>query len=387
MATVTHKRVVVGMAWVAVMVAAVPGCGWAWGAEPSYAEVVGNLEAAGVPVRQLREGGCVAVTPAAGRIVALAFEPNGENLLWTNPRLDDATLVRTTPEKLVGGLGGDRLWFAPEIAYHWTGIPNWRTFENYKTPAAADPGAYAFGTGEDRDDTEIVLHAAGDLQASGGGEPVGYRVSRSIRLARAPAASAPWLAGVRSVGITTRHHLELAAATRRGRLGLWHLMQVPVGSVLVVPLEAAAPAAAATPLSYALPGGWEVMPDQVRWRYGGTAGAKFGLGAAALTGRAAVFRRLGDGQWLMIVREFPVDRKAAYCDHPHGIVRDDQAFQAWDGYGFGELEFHSPSVDAEQGPRIRVEEDTIWAFAAHAPAIAALAGELLGVRVDDLLRP
>jgi hypothetical protein len=366
------------------MAAIAPQPGFALEGEPAYARVVGDLEAAGVPLRQLRDGGCAAVTPAAGRIVALAFTADGENLLWTNPQISDAVLLRATPEKLVGGLGGDRLWFAPELDYHWRGVPNWQTFENYKTPAASDPGAYAFVPGSEH---EIVLHSDGEVQAHGSDRPVGYRVTRSIRLAKVPADVAPFMKGVRSVGITTSHRFTLTDATRIGRLGLWHLLQLPVGSVLVVPLRASAPTAAATPLSYALPGTWEVLPDQVRWRYGGKANAKFGLGAAALTGRSAAFRRLGDGDWLMIVREFPVDPQAAYCDHPHGVPRNDQAFQAWDGYGFGEMEFHSPALDAEHGPRSRTEEDSLWAFAGNAHAIGDLAKHLLGVRVHDLLLP
>jgi hypothetical protein len=384
MATKTRKSINAGIACVLTMFAFAPPSAVAREAEPAYARVVGNLEAGGVPLRQLRAGGCVAVTPAAGRIVALAFSPDGENLLWTNPQIADPALLRSTPEKLVGGLGGDRLWFAPELEYHWHGVPNWNTFENYKTPSASDPGAYAFAPGSE---DEIVLHAEGELKAHGNDRPVGYRVTRWIRLAQAPVAVAPFMKGVRFVGITTSHRVALTAATRTGRLGLWHLLQLPVGSVLVVPLQAAAPPAAAAPLSYGLRGTWEVLPDQVRWRYGGKANAKFGLGAAALTGRSAAFRRLSDGDWLMIVRDFPIDPRAVYCDHPHGVPRNDQALQAWDGYGFGEMEFHSPALDAEHGPRSRTEEDSIWAFAADRQAIAVLAKQLLGVRVDDLLLP
>jgi hypothetical protein len=46
----------------------------------------------------------------------------------------------------------------------------------------------------------------------------------------------------------------------------------------------------------------------------------------------------------MIIRDFSVDPDAAYADHPYAIPRFDQAFQAWDGFGFGEMEFCSSGL-------------------------------------------
>src|ERR1700761_7141645 len=81
--------------------------------QPRYAQVVSELKAACVPIRQL--DGRVAVTLAAGRIVALSFSANAPNLFWSNPKLSDMALAKQHPKDLVGGLGGDRLWFAPDI--------------------------------------------------------------------------------------------------------------------------------------------------------------------------------------------------------------------------------------------------------------------------------
>jgi hypothetical protein len=46
---------------------------------------------------------------------------------------------------------------------------------------------------------------------------------------------------------------------------------------------------------------------------------------------------------------FPFSATASYCDHPYGIPRTDQVFQAWDGFGFGEIEVHSPAAFATEG--------------------------------------
>jgi hypothetical protein len=350
--------------------------------QPSYATIVGQLEQASIPLRQLGDRGRAAVTLAGGRLVAMAFSPDAQNLLWSNPMLADSALVRTRPEALVGGLGGDRLWFSPELAYNWCGKPNWQSLENYKTPAEMDPGAYRFVNG---DATSVTLQAAGKLPVHGQEHRVGFDVQRSIRTVDAPIARSDVLmSGVDYVGVEASHRLRITDDTRHGVIDLWHLLQIPVGSILVVPLKQTN--FREPPLSYALPGGWTEKPDHIMWRYGGEAQAKLGLSASVLTGRSAVFRRLDSDRWCMLVRDFSVLPSAQYCDYPYGIQRTDQAFQAWDGLGFGEMEFHSPALNAELGPREYTETDRLWAFGGSAQAIKALAHHLLNVDVGYVLQ-
>jgi len=351
--------------------------------EPSYSEVMGNLVKASIPVRQLGTDGRVAVTLAAGRVVAMAFSPEGQDLLWSNPQLADTPLVKNSPEKLVGGFGGDRLWFSPELRYHWDGKPDWSTFSNYRTPAATDPGAYEF---VGQDSRSIALRTHGELPVHGSEQRVGFEVDRAIRMVEPPLPrSDPLMSAVDFVGIETSHSLRFAPGTHSGRIDLWHLLQVPVGATLIVPLMKTKDAKQAQPLSYGLPGAWVEKSDHIMWRYGGEARAKFGLAATVLTGRSAVFRELEPGRWCMIVRQFRVDPNATYADHPYGVSRNDQAFQAWDGYGFGEMEFHSPALDAGRGPRELKESDQLWAFGGSPRAIVALAARLLGVDVGYIL--
>lgn len=346
---------------------------------PTYSDVVANLRRASVPVREIGTDGKIAVTLAAGRLVAIAFSAEDVNLLWTHPQLRETKLIKEMPQSLTGGFGGDRLWFAPELAYNWDGQPNWETFANYKTPLAMDPGAYEFVK---QDARSITLHAEGHLPVHGADRKVGFDVFRTIRVADPPLPREhPLMRAVKYVGIEASHVLEFSKETQAGRIGLWHLLQAPTGSILVVPIKKAADAQYRKPLSYGLPGGWVEKSDHIMWRYGGEARAKFGLSALALTGRSAVFRELAPGRWCMIVREFPVFPNATYGDYPYGVPRTDQAFQAWDGYGFGEMEFHSPIADAERGPRKLTESDRLWAFGGTPQQIAALSTELLGVDV------
>lgn len=345
-----------------------------------YSQIVSDLERASIPVRELRGAGRVAVTLAAGRIVALAFSKDAPNLLWTHPGLSDTGLLKTDPARLTGGIGGDRLWFSPELRYHWLGKPDWQGLGNYEVPADTDPGHYAFVSTEP---DIIALAAEGRLPLRGSDQCMAFTVERRIRMAQPPLSlDDPLMRAVRYVGIETVHELTIQAETRTGEIDLWHLLQAPVGSILIVPLR---PGHTTQPLSYGLPGAWRTTSDRVIWRIEGNANAKMGIAAEALTGRSAILQRLPSEQWCLIVRQFPVDLSGRYGDHPEGIPRDDQVFQAWDGLGFGEMEFHSPVLDAERGPRSLRETDQLWAFGGSAQAISALADTLLHLDIRPLL--
>jgi len=348
-------------------------------ARASFTDVTSALVRAGIPTRELAGSGHVTMTLAAGRIVAIAFTRNGPNLLWSNTQLSDTETMRDHPEKLVGGIGGDRLWFSPELDYYWKGAPDWKNITNYEVPAAADPGSYTF---DDSQHGSIALHNAGQLVNRANGRRTGFEVSRTIRMTPSPLAdNDPLRRQIDYVGVETSHVLQFVGP-EAGRLDLWHLLQVPVGSVLIVPYAEDASTAAKTPVSYALPGGWIERPDKLLWRYGGTAQAKIGLSASALTGRTAVLQQLGS-EYCLIIRKFSVDENAKYADHPYGEPRTDQAFQAWDGMGFGEMEYHCPMLDAQSGPRMLRESDQLWAFGGEKTALLPVAERLLHTDISD----
>lgn len=349
---------------------------------PTYLDVVGALSKADIPVRELQGLGCVAMTPLAGRIVAMAFSREDANVLWTNPQLKDAALVKNRPEKLIGGIGGDRLWFAPEVDYHWNGPSRWDTFENYEVPSESDPGRYEFlEAGPDA----VSMRARAKVTNRTTGKRLGFEVERTVRMTSPPLPLADMsMKEIRFVGIKTSHVLKLEAETSEGCIDLWHLLQVPAGSVLLVPFKKTATRRDKTPLSYgAKPGGWRAYADYLLWRYTGNALAKLGLSATASTGRAAVLRALAPNRWCLIVRQFPVDEGAMYGDHPYGQPRTDQVFQAWDGLGFGELEYHSPMLKAANGPRQLEESDYLWAFGGPPAAIKVLVTRLLNIEIVD----
>jgi hypothetical protein len=346
-----------------------------------YSKVVSDLLAASVPVRELKAStGCVAVTLAAGRVIAMAFDSDQPNLLWSHPHICDRELIDRNP----GGFGGDRLWFGPELAYNWHGEPDWEDFSNYAPPPAMDPGTYAFL--DDKNCSSVALQAQGELPYYDGAGSMGFEVYRSIRMAQSPVSTSDvMMRDVDYVGIEMSHVLSISEGTRAGTIDLWHLLQVPQGDVLIVPLNAGVDARTPRVLSYTQPGDWIEKPDHLMWRYGGESKAKMGISAVSLTGRSAVVRKLSADRRCLLVRQFPVDPTAHYGDHPFGVQRTDQAFQAWDGFGFGEMEFHSPIASAAEGPREIKELDYLWAFGGKSEAIITLASRLLGVEIDYLL--
>lgn len=349
----------------------------------SYAALVSHLHRAGMPIREIGSEGRLAITKAAGRVIAATFSQDGENLFWSNPLLTDEQFTVERWVELIGGPGGERLWFSPELDYNWDGAPNWRTLENYKVPAEIDPGAYEFlEEGPDY----ISMRCAGAASVHGLDRRVGFEVLRRIRLAPSPIQRKELEAAhVDYLGIETSHRIRMLDETTTGRLGLWHLLQVPAQSVLVVPIKRASVPGGMLQ-SYALPGNWQEREHHISWLLNGVQNAKLGLSSKVLTGRSAVLRRLKSKAWCMIIRDFPVNPAGTYIDHPHGVPRNDQAFQAWDGLGFGEMEFHSPGLDASGGPKLYEESDRLWAFGGGARAISYLAERLLKVDADCILR-
>lgn len=349
-----------------------------------YQQIVDNLTNGSVPVPQIKDAGCGAVVPAAGHIVALAFHEKDCNLLWSNPALEDSESVRRRPGEMVGDFGGDRVRIGPELDYFWSGAPDWSSLSNYVVPASIDPGDYRF-SGEGQDTVRMgakvaVKHREQDyvLQVS---------VERSIQMAPSPVPlDHPLMIDLEFVGIETHHSVRLDPSDERGRLDLWHILQVPIWSHLIMPIDPATPRDATLPLAYGPPGKWHHRGYHITWHFRGDAQTKFGLSASAATGRCAILHSLDADRWCLLVREFPADSNAYYADHPHRIHRNDQVLQAWDGFGFGEMEYRSPALDVGQGPRAMGYSEQLWAFGGNLEAISKIVEHLTGIKPAEVLR-
>jgi hypothetical protein len=333
----------------------------------------GSSPSGGLPAR-----GCLAAVCEGGRVLALAFGPGEGSLLFAHPELPN--LGRgVSPLVLKGGPGGDRLRFAPEYAFSWIGEERDLVgFSNYRVQGQEEPGEYRLTAS----DGAIRLAAEPVLVDRSNGTEVRFAVERVVGLCpRSPANLPP---GVRFAGYESRCAIRLLESAAGGCVGLWHLLQFPVGSTLVVPLRAAFP-----PEPYFNTGGWRVHEGPGKpfllWRFGGTANAKIGYGCPQVTGRAGVLRPWADGEWALVVLDYPVHPGMHYCDAPHPEMAGEQVLQAWDGFGFGELEYHGPAVGQPPLPRWWEERAQVWAFAGPPGGMAALALELLGIRIEHLL--
>ncbi|MBI1929594.1 hypothetical protein HYR99_35775 [Candidatus Poribacteria bacterium] len=338
-----------------------------------YQTIVDQLRAADHRIEELTYQGRVAVSRIGGRVVGMAFSSEGENLLWSNPQLSDTELLRNHPEQLVGGIGGDRLWFAPEFAYHWEAEPDLVNFKNYKVPVNVDPGNYQI---VQNDDFSIGMRLETHLTDHRDGQTVTFEVERTLMSAASPLPhNSPTMQDVNFVGIRAQHHIRVLSCPPGKCVGLWHLLQMPVGSTLIVPTRGQP-----RPLAYFNKGGWHLHSDHLRWTFGGEAAAKIGFDVNQVTGRTGVIRPLSDGRWALVIRQFPVLPGLTYCDGPSEAQAVNQMVQCWDGFGFGEMEYHSPAVGAPPiGPEY-TETALLWAFGGTGTAIERIAAELLGVR-------
>eukprot|EP01079_Euglenida_sp_SAG-EU17-18_P004525 gene4525-4753_t len=71
-------------------------------------------------------GAQLVVIPDGGRVCGMFLDGHDENVFWTP---DD-------------GVGGHRVWVAPEYRYFWTGPPDLERFTNNPTPPSLDPGPW-----------------------------------------------------------------------------------------------------------------------------------------------------------------------------------------------------------------------------------------------------
>jgi hypothetical protein len=306
------------------------------------------------------------VTVDCGRLLALATSPEKPNAFWTSPLVFQPTIpVANIP----GGMGGERLWIGPELAYFWNGVPDWSGFSNYQKQLDIDPGAHRI---VEDGSTVVELHSSMALKSYTDGASPSLHVRRRIEIT-SPPFNHP---GLLSAAVRLTHECRFAAETAEGIVDVWQILQVPTGSRMLAPLRAAE-----EPLPYGKRGGWVVEPNAVRWSFTGTESAKMGVSTRASTGLAAALVPQEDGEAQLVVRSFEAHHALSYADHPHGIPREDQVFQAWDGFGFGELEVRSPALDA-RFQRSLLTENEIWVFSGAMEAINELGLTAFGMRVS-----
>jgi hypothetical protein len=306
-------------------------------------ELLPQLE---IPFRvlgSLATGRAVVIGDGA-RVLALAAPGSDETGFWLNPALGECRKPSDLVKLAHGGIGGLRLWHAPEKAYNWRGPVNTTDFATYYVQPAMDPAGYTLHAAPP--DT-AVLRARTELEDFRSGQKIVFDVERRVQVAAA---------GPSAVALRLAHQLTWVSGPDNGSADLWSLLQLPAGAVL-----GAAVKPGAQPAVYyngEAAAGWEIAQGQFRWPSNGRRTSKLGLGVNQLAGGLwATDERAGkrhEYRW-----KFPVAAGTDYIDTPPGEDRTDQVVQFWDGFGFCEAEYHSPGASARR-PEVTDASELIY---------------------------
>lgn len=353
----------------------------------SEAKLTAVLRAAGREVFPLDYGaaGRLLILREGARVIGL-FTGGADcgNALWTHPALareDSARAYLARPGW--PNLGGDRTWLAPETEFFMEGTPV--AVNSYLVPKALDPGAYRnVGTALD---PYLVTEA--DLALRRTRTRVKVQISKSWAPAINPLAARPDLAGCLAyAGYAQRTALSIldgnsVPASVPG-IGLWHLLQLPLGGHMLVPTNG--PAAWTT--VFGEPPTAETQCDAAGWIWhmrGDNDSAKVALKARSLTGRAGYIYPGADGHSFLVIRAFRIEPAGEYVDDLWSDPADrGYAFQACrvaeKEQAFAELEYHAPAVAPVRSGGQCMDESRAWAFYGAEAAVAEASVALLGLR-------
>lgn len=332
-------------------------------------EVVSSAGAVHHVVRQNR-GGYV-VVPQGARILGAWPNPDVDNVFWTADCCATGESLKAAIESDEWNLGGDRLWYSPELDVFVSGPES--TGPEF-VPPAIDPGAYDFRV----DGDVVTMSQSGTLRDGRHGVDIHFECERSVRPIEPPIAE---LDGVDYVG----YEID---ATIRGRtdgepgpaVNLWQLAQVPPPGEILIPTYRRA-----EPCDFFETGvaDWcRIHSDHVVFPITGDQRHKLGMRSTDVTGRIGYLRKLSDDCWSLFVRNMQPVPGGYYPDFP---IADPslrcfaiECYNDGGGYGgFGEAEHHAPTVTT--GTTCRSSNvSQLWAFAGSPKAMGKVAGALLG---------
>lgn len=294
------------------------------------------------------------VLPFGGRVLGLYPRPE-VNAFWVNPALGAADSAR----ELLGdpgwiNLGGERTWISPEVDTH-IDDPS-RALDTYEVPRSVDPAAYAV---TEQDAHGVSLETRMRVLFRRTRSRVDLKLTKTVSLLDAPPVELP--DGVDWTGYALRVRLEADALPDGVRPAPWHLIQVPGGGRIVLPVQ-----------PRAQPRVIFGDPDYALENHTITAGVptatafKLSLRAEHCTGRL-LYTRFEAPTPTLVVRTHQVSAADRYSEVPYDDLDDtgyvEQIFVDDDTYGgFGELEFHSPAL-GRAGATAEEDESRVWAFA------------------------
>lgn len=269
----------------------------------------------------------IALLPERGRV--LQVEVRGQRAFWQPPAATD------------WNVGGDRLWVAPEAAWFWKTLQS-VDFAQYEIPRALDPGQWQLVRSE-TDFCEMTQHVALPHQHKNRT----YDFDLTRRFTRVVLREPPF---PDCVAYHSENALDLNGAKAAQRdaqsIGLWSLLQVPIGGVMLVGVRSDAKwRDYFTPIARHL---WSQDAGALHLQINGNEQYKIGLPPRALTGRAAYAREVGDAT-VVVLRQWEPQPCLPFCDAPMSDLHSaGDALQVYSDNGgagsFGEMELHAPAL-------------------------------------------
>ena len=341
-----------------------------------------RLAEAGRPAEILRavNGARFVVLPHGARVLGVFPEGQAEGFLWNNSALARTDTARRLFESGEWcNTGGDRTWIAPEADFFF---PHYPKEEGYFQPRAFDPGRFA----SRREGTRLVLSTSFSLHSFRTSEDVGLALEKSFQPLDPEAVRKNLPAeGLLSCGYELRCVLDVARPAPRTPVGLWNLLQLPHGGVMLFGVKDRP-----EPVHF-----FGVIPPKdverqqalVQWAMRGAGDRKIGLRPESVTGRVSYLH--GDGERAdLIVRDFAVDPGLRYIDAPRSgspacavqaCSVNNPALGA-----FSELEYHTPAIGGDTGRRRHEDVSTVRFFRGPRDPIERLAAHLMGASPASL---
>ena len=355
-----------------------------------FDRLAGSLTEAGFETHQFLAGeGRLLVTTHAARVLACEMPGLPGNAFWHNPALEQGDRTRDIMHGAGGGLGGDRLWIAPEVGFIFTDLPAARVnpLANEELPTAMDPANWSV---DDRGTGGVTLSTDTTLRDHRLARRIDLKVTRQFEVITPPAQLPP---GVSHLGFALRNELVCTGGDKEAMAGGWDLLQVPPVGTLHCP----ATVAGLSPRSYYDPFGdhhVQADADGIRFLIDGKRRVKMGLLAEHTTGRMAFFQPESDDQRaLAIFRVFAPQPGEPYVDLPRDsdeLLGGDclQAYNHLEGIGdfppFGEMEYHDPALFVGCGPDRRSGPCVTHVFTGDTDAVRQAVEPMLGMELRTL---
>ncbi len=335
-------------------------------------QLTDTLGRAGVGHHVVRQGrGGYVICPQGARVLGAWPGPDDDNVFWLAACCSTAESLKAAVDSGDWNLGGDRLWFSPELNLF---VKSAEATGPEFVPLAIDPGSYDLRA----DGDVVVMRQSGVVRDGREAVDVHFEAERVVRPADPPVSD---LAGLDYVGYEFASWIE--ARTDGGpapRVNLWQLAQVPPPGDILIPTWQTA-----KPYDFFATGvaRWcRVEPGSVVFPVTGAEQHKLGLDSSVVCGRLGYLRRLSDDRWSLFVRGLQPVPGGFYPDFP--IADPDLrcfAVQCYndDGHygGFGEAEHHAPTVTTGNTCR-SADASQLWTFAGTPQAVRRVAGSLLG---------